>query len=122
MGTILQHFGSRRQLDVISKPSRFLCVLFRQERKRVLRDHQLLVGRHEEEDDPAFRPRDQGFAIRISRRIKNGAKPCKRLGNARADRWRVLADAGREHEGIEPAQRSREHPGIEPDAVHEMID
>jgi hypothetical protein len=71
----------------------------------MLRDHQLLVRRHDEEHNPTLRPRNERFAIRISRRVKNGAEPCKLLRDAGADRRRVFTNAGGEHEGIEPAQR-----------------
>ena len=35
---------------------------------------------------------------------------------------RVLADAGGEHEGVEPAEGGREHAGVEPDAIDEMVE
>jgi hypothetical protein len=39
----------------------------------MLRDHQFLVRRHDEEHNPALRPRNERFAICVSRRVKNGA-------------------------------------------------
>src|SRR6266446_1484895 len=88
----------------------------------MLRDHQLLVRRHDKNGNPAFRPRSERFASCIRRRVKNDAKPSKCLRDAGADGWRIFANAGREHEGVEPAEGSREHPGIEPDAVDEIVD
>jgi hypothetical protein len=79
--------------------------LLRQQGKSVLRDHQLLVRRHYEEDNPALRPRNERFAFGIGRRVEQDAKPCKLLRDASADRWRVLTNTGREHERIEPGQR-----------------
>ena len=35
---------------------------------------------------------------------------------------RILADAGGEHERIEPAERGRQHAGVKPDAIDEVIE
>ena len=45
----------------------------------MLRDRQFLVRRHDEEHNPALRPRNERFGLRISRRVENGAEPCKLL-------------------------------------------
>src|SRR5512144_944794 len=67
--------------------SRALCVTLWQQRKGMLCDHQLLVSRYDQEDDAAVRSRNQRFAIRIGRRIKNGTKPPQLLHDASADHW-----------------------------------
>ena len=88
----------------------------------MLRDHQLFVRWDHKDGNPAFRPRNEGFARRIRRWIKNDAKPSELLRDAGADGWRVLANASREHERIEPAQGRRQHSGIEAYAVNEVVD
>jgi hypothetical protein len=88
----------------------------------MLRDHQLLVRRHDEDGNPALRLRNERFASRVGRRVENGAEPCKLLRDTGTDRRRVLTDASREHEGIEPAERGRQQSGMEPHAVNEVVD
>ena len=96
--------------------SHFPCRLFCQQRQGMLRDHQLLVSRHDEEYNPALRPRNERFAFCIGRRIQNDAEPCKLLRDAGADRWRILTNRG------PLPQRGRQHPRIQTDAVNEVVD
>jgi hypothetical protein len=88
----------------------------------MLRDHQFLVRRHDEEHNPALRPRNERFGLRISRRVENGAEPCKLLRDAGTHHRRVFANSRRENEGLEPAQCGRQHSGIEPYAVNEVVE
>src|SRR5262245_16162723 len=94
----------------------------RQQRKRMPRDHQLLVSWYDVKCDPALRPRYQRCPRSIGGFVKYGAEPRQLCRDAGANRYRVLANAGGEHEGIEPAERSREHPGVESDAIDEVVD
>ena len=72
--------------------------------------------------DAAVRPRDQRSARRVGGRIELDAEPGQLLGDARPHGRRVLADAGREHEGVEPAERRRQHAGVEADAIDEIVE
>src|SRR4029079_1622783 len=105
-----------RQRDMVAVCVAY-CVSYRQslaccsssaplglQRKGMLCDHQFLVGGLDQEQDPTVRLRDDPLARRIVRRIQDDAEPCKLLRDASADHWRVLANAGREHERIEPTQ------------------
>src|SRR5215831_6194918 len=70
------------------------CAAYREQRQRVARDHQLLVGGHDIDGDLALRLREQWPACRIGGRVEHNAEPGKLLRDARADHRRVLADAG----------------------------
>ena len=76
-------------------------------------DHQLLVGRDDEEGDAARRGRDAERAGLVGGGVELGAEPGEPLGDAGADRGGVLADAGGEDEGVEAAEGGREHAGVQ---------
>ena len=50
------------------------------------------------------------------------AEPSELLDHARANVRRILADPGREDEGVEALQGGREHAGTETDPVDEIVD
>ena len=58
----------------------------------------------------------------IGGRIEHAAEPGKPLHDGGAHRGRVLADAGREHEGVETAERRRQQAGLQADAVDEIVE
>ena len=84
-------------------------------------DHQLLVGRDDIEGDAAVRARDHG-PVRVRLQIELGPEPSEVLGDSHAHRRRVLADPGREHEAVDPAERCGEPAGLEADAIREIIE
>ena len=88
----------------------------------MLRNHQLFVGGHDINGDPAVGPRYFCGVRGVVGRIERDAKPAQLLGNAGPDRGRVLADSCCEHEGVEPLQRRRQRAGVEPDPVGKVID
>ena len=89
--------------------------------QRMARNHQFFVGRNDIERDPAL---PAGYLLpvrRIGGGVEHRAEPGKPLGDPCPELHGVLADACREHEGIEPAQRCRQHSGMQSDAIDEMI-
>ena len=88
----------------------------------MLRNHQFFVGRHDINGNTAVGPRYLAGVPGIRGRIEHDAEPGQLLGNAGADRGRVLADPRGEHESVEALQRRRQHAGIEADPVDEVVD
>ena len=85
-------------------------------------DHQLLVGRHDEEGDAARRRRDARRAGVVGTGIELGTEPGEALGDASADRGGVLPDPRREDEGVEAVERGREQSGQQRAPMDEMVD
>jgi hypothetical protein len=67
-GCVASHVSSRESLAGCPP-----CAAFAQQCHGVLCDHQLLIGRHDQKQDPALRPRDLRRAVRIGLRIKHNA-------------------------------------------------
>ena len=65
---------------------------------------------------------DRRFARRVGVGVELAAEPGELLGDARAHRGRVFADTGREHEGIEPAERRGQQARMESDAIGEVVE
>jgi hypothetical protein len=86
------------------------------------RDHQFFVCRHHIECDPAILLRYERRAGRVCCLIDGDSEPGQFVGDACAHAHRVLADPGREHEGVEAAEGGCQHAGIEADAVGEVLE
>src|SRR5260221_13370531 len=86
------------------------------------RDHQLLVSRDGPGGDPAFGRADPGGAGIVRRIIELQTEPCRRAADRTADRRAVLADAGREDDRVEAAERGGERADLPADPVDEEID
>src|SRR3954470_6550395 len=84
--------------------------------------HQLFVGRQDINRDPVVGPRYLCGVLCVLGLIERNAEPSQPLGDAGADRVRILADPCGEHEGVEALQRRRQHAGVETDPVGEIID
>src|SRR5262249_24073515 len=81
------------------------CVCPGQDRERMSLDHGLFVGRNDIKGHAARRPRNQRCAGGVGGGIDLDPEPAQLCGDACAHARRVLANSGREHEGIDPAER-----------------
>ena len=93
-----------------------------QDTQSVAGDHQFLVGGDDVAGDPRSLSRDAPGALGIRLRVKLKAEPGEALRHGIANGWRVLADAGGEHEAVDAAHGGRQHPGEESDAVDEIVE
>ena len=82
-----------------------------EQRQRMLSNHQLFIGWYDIDADPAIWPRYFRTLLGVLCRVERDAEPPQLLGNTRPHRYRILADPGREHEGIDALQRRRQHEG-----------
>ncbi|ABA53469.1 hypothetical protein BURPS1710b_A1059 [Burkholderia pseudomallei 1710b] len=93
-----------------------------QHRRRIPRDHLLLVGRHDEHRDAAPVAADGLRIARVRVRIELDAEPAQPLAYRRARLRLMLADARREHERVEAAERRREPRGLARDPEREQFE
>src|SRR5688500_17001572 len=84
---------------------------------RMLRDHQLLVGRDDPRAHWAAARADAWTALLVGRAVELHPQPGRVAANALPQDRAVLPDAGREHERIESAERGRERTQLAPDPV-----
>src|SRR6185312_6059379 len=85
------------------------------------RDHLLLVRRDNADLDTACRHRDDCGIAGISLFVDFNAEPAKAYANGDAYGRCVLADAGREHDAVQAAERVRERGSLPPDAVGKKL-
>src|SRR5258705_514038 len=67
----------------------------------MVRDHQLLVGRHDKDRKATVALRYQLCSRRICGRIERTPQPSQLFGNPRARARRVFTDSSGEHEAID---------------------
>src|SRR5882672_8544863 len=72
------------------------------------RDHQVFVGLDDISADPAVRRGDAGPMSAIGSLVELNAEPGARTTDRAADRGRVLAHAGGEHDAVDATHRRRQ--------------
>src|SRR5262249_51796240 len=85
-------------------------------------DHQFLVGRDDPGSDPTARGADAGPPARIGSFVQIQPEPGGVAADARADRGRVLANPGREHQAVEAAQGRRQGAEFAADPVNQQVE
>src|SRR5215831_12462815 len=86
------------------------------------RDHQLLVGRDDEGRNLAARCADARRAVAVGFAIELDSEPRGVAAYSFPQARAVLADAGREHDRLEAAQRGGERSQLASDPVDKEID
>src|SRR5215211_5864461 len=80
------------------------------EPSRVPGDHQIFVGRHDEDGHRGGVAGDDGRVRRVAIGVEPDAEELEALADALPDGRGVLADAARENESVEPAKSSGQSP------------
>src|SRR5258708_937653 len=90
--------------------------------ERVLRDHELLVGRDYPCRNRAARRANPRSVPRFRSDVERDARPCRGAAPPFASGRRMLADPPSKHDRVEPAEGGRERAELARDPVAKQID
>src|SRR5690349_21570371 len=88
----------------------------------MLRDHQFLVGWYDVDRNTAVGSGYQTRMAGILSLVDGHTKPPQLIGDTCPDTHRVLSDASRKDEAVEPLQCGCKHAGVQADPINEVVD